>query len=120
MDLTATTTIGLLALMVVAIVYDVIAALTKPEGDTISEVIKAAARNWLFLPVGWGALLGHFFSPLPALSWGLAAAVILGVVLVAFDVWRRVRGRERTWLHEHALVGGLGGVAFGATVWPLG
>jgi hypothetical protein len=58
MKLTGTVLITV-ALALVA--YDIRAAVTPEEGDTISEVIAEAARKRPIVAFGFGVLAGHWF-----------------------------------------------------------
>ena len=43
------------------VAYDLYAAATPQQGDTISEVIAGAARRRPIIAFGMGVLMGHFF-----------------------------------------------------------
>ena len=43
------------------ILYDIIPAVNKTPGDTISEVLFASARKRPIIAVAWGILTGHLF-----------------------------------------------------------
>jgi len=43
--------------------YDVWPAMTKKKGDTISEVLLAAAKERPIIAAVWGVLTGHLFWP---------------------------------------------------------
>lgn len=67
------------------ILYDILPALSRPDGDTISEIIRDwSSRRW-GLPFGFGVLAGHFFGPAPWFSplwyavplWALIAAGLI-------------------------------------------
>ena len=56
---------GILVAAALALVaYDICAAATPEEGDTISEVIAGAARKRPVIALGLGVILGHWFWPL--------------------------------------------------------
>jgi hypothetical protein len=58
-------TVGIIVASTAALVaYDVRAACTREEGDTISEVIAEAARRRPIVAVFVGVLVGHWF-------WGM-------------------------------------------------
>jgi hypothetical protein len=59
--MTKLTTKIIAATTAVLIVYDLHAAHTPEEGDTISEVIADAARRRPIIAVAAGVLVGHWF-----------------------------------------------------------
>jgi hypothetical protein len=51
----------ILVLTVGVSAYDVLPALSDPEGDTISAVLRAWSRDWIVIPYLYGVLGGHWF-----------------------------------------------------------
>lgn len=58
---TSMTTKIIVAATAALVAYDLYAAATPQEGDTISEVIAGAARRRPIIAFGVGVLMGHFF-----------------------------------------------------------
>ena len=58
------TGIGIIAVTFGAIVYDIFMVMNDQKHDTISEVIRTAAKKMLLVPFAFGLLMGHFFWPL--------------------------------------------------------
>lgn len=82
--------------------------------DSYSEQIKAASQYHLWLPVGSGVVLGHWFAPhvkgIPAAAPLLLLA--LGLVLLALGLKRVYRAGPRM-----ILAAALLGIPLGAVLW---
>lgn len=90
--------------------YDLLPVASKPDGDTISEVLRAWGQAWPAVPFAWGALGGHFWSPLRrrwGLWHGLAYLCGLGLVIQALP------------LPGGPMVAMVVGIIAGATLWPV-
>lgn len=64
-DLPLYTMLFIVGVFTVIIGVDIVLAVNKKSGDTISEVIRNSARKWPIFYVlwglFWGVLLGHWF-----------------------------------------------------------
>lgn len=97
-----TITVGLVA-------YDLLPVTSEQDGDTISEILRTWGMAWPAIPYAWGALAGHFWSPLKRRSslWvGLVALVAVGfpINLVSWP---------------SPLIPLVAGAIAGATIWPV-
>lgn len=45
------------------IIWDIYAAITPEDGDTISRVLLEWSENHIFVPFAFGVLMGHWFWP---------------------------------------------------------
>jgi uncharacterized membrane protein len=53
----------LLACIVLLIGWDIVVAVNKIPGDTISEIVLGYARSSPIIPFAFGVLMGHLFWP---------------------------------------------------------
>lgn len=94
--------------------YDVWVVVEPTKVDSISERMRHNAQWHLWLPLGFGVLLGHFFGPPLAMPWWTPLPLAgLGLVLYGMGYFRIVRVGWRA-MFSLALVG----VALGALLWP--
>lgn len=57
-------TIWVIVLSVLGIsAYDILPAVNKAKGDTISETLLGSAKRSPIIAVAWGILTGHLFWP---------------------------------------------------------
>lgn len=70
----------IVAVTAALIVYDIVVAATPPGGDTLSEVIRDFARNWFFIPLTAGVLMGHWFWNTRKVSMGVWRYWVLGAI----------------------------------------
>lgn len=73
---------SLIVVIVVAVLvlWDVFVAVTPEEGDTISEIIRDYGSRHPVLPFGFGVLSGHFFWPAKTKLHGVFVGICLGAV----------------------------------------
>ena len=88
MTLTRRITIGLLGVALTSLVgWDIYVAANDVSGDTISEIVSAAAREFWTIPVAIGVVCGHWLWPLakPRSTWVkvLTLSVLAGVTVGA-------------------------------------
>lgn len=117
-DLTLTTDVLILAAIVSISVYDIVPAAWTPDAeDTISERMRAHTRRWWVLPLAWGVLAGHWWGPpLPRVSWGPPALLVLGLVCVGLCAARV--GERQGWRIADLILLVLG-IPLGAVLWSL-
>ena len=98
------------ATIVLVVGYDVWVYMEPTPGDTVSEILLAAAGTWSVLPFGFGVLAGHLFVPSGRdrdVVWLLRSAVLAaGVSLVNYALDNTIPPAASL------LVGGLVGAAW--------
>lgn len=101
----------------VVILYDLIPAFNRTDGDTISEQMRAATARFWVAPLAWGVLGGHWWAPpLDSPSWGPAMLAVIGVVALAMNLARMLPVRDPwAWLTLFSA-----GAVLGACFWNLG
>lgn len=112
-------TIGLILLSASLLIgWDIVAAVSPEQGDTISELIQKTGTNWLALPFAFGALMGHFFLPrrkMPTfVQYWLGFGALTGITLGLF-VFKAFASKL---FFNHTLVALLVGVPVGSALWP--
>lgn len=56
-------TIGvIIAVTVALILFDIVVAVFKPAGDTITQVIQKYSMKYPVIPFAFGFLMGHFYG----------------------------------------------------------
>ena len=111
--------VWLIPVALVALVYEVLAALQIIEGDVLTRAYRANTSRWMIWPVGVGVLMGHLNGP----AWtgagtgiagrsGIVALIALGLGILYRDLV--IRGR-----YPQAWVPWLfaAGVVLGALLW---
>lgn len=72
------------------IVYDIIPAISRPLGDTISEVLRDWSYRYWVIPLAFGVLNGHWFGPAvqPVQHgfWFLIGFGILSLIMGYFNI----------------------------------
>lgn len=71
------------------LVWDIIVALNKTEGDTISEVTLELAKRSPLLVVVVGVIAGHLFASFE--SWGAFTSFVKARPLIPF-IWGMITG----------------------------
>ena len=52
----------IVAVVVLVILFDIVAAATKPDGDTITQVIQKYSQRYPIIPFAFGLLAGHLYG----------------------------------------------------------
>jgi len=120
---TLITSIVMVVATVGLIAWDVIVAVNPVSGDTISEITLNLAGQFVLLPVAWGTLMGHFFSPLkrPLIPWWSTIMVLAanGLILIGWHLihvfW--FKSAWYMWLQQNAWLGFVYGIFVGVLVW---
>lgn len=77
-DYRAFTVFLLIAGPIIIILYDILPAVSKVLGDTISELTRLWSLKWHIIPAGVAVLCGHLFGPF---SWRTPGWITLTVLL---------------------------------------
>jgi hypothetical protein len=103
---------------IAALAYEMWAVATR-EGDVLTRAYRANCPRWAFWPVGIGVLMGHLHGPaIPGIGsgaggrWSLAALIVVGVGILARDLFLRTRYPAEWVLPLFVL-----GVILGASIW---
>lgn len=105
------------AWLTVLIAWDVLLAIDDIEGNTWSEVIRAAGHAYPVVPFMLAALVGHLFHPFDGPPLRIPRAVAR-VVLTLLIFGYAVAGVSDVALPGTSLGHMLGGLLAGAILWP--
>jgi hypothetical protein len=53
--------LGIAIATAILLVVEIVALANKTPGDTISEIVRSASREWPLIPFILGAIMAHFF-----------------------------------------------------------
>jgi hypothetical protein len=84
----------------------------------ISPVMRDDGKQWLTIPMLWGVLPGHWWSPITSPGWGAFVLIGLALAVLARDLWNRCDPVPASRFEVFGVF--LGGVLAGAALWSQG
>jgi hypothetical protein len=110
--------------------WDIVPAVNKVSGDTISELMRIGARNSLLISAAIGILIGHFFWPNHHplnIPWYIVIIILslVGLTWLSFDIYHWINLKNINYhqllivsfLREYPIINFLFHIMVGYLVW---